>query len=114
MWLWNQKYVVEKTYSLKEVEPELVCEKFFQSSGLHNGVSPALAGRFSTTAPPGKPSPFFLMKISQNRIPVFVGPKGVGVPQRVNMSVCEVAKIYMQLSIINTPIYINHARGKKN
>lgn len=31
------------------------------------------------------------MKISQNRIPVFVGPKGVAVPQRVNMSVCEVA-----------------------
>lgn len=27
-------HVVEKTYGLKGVEPELVCEKFFQSPGM--------------------------------------------------------------------------------
>lgn len=33
IWLWNQMHVVEKTYGLKGVEPEPVCEKFFQSPG---------------------------------------------------------------------------------
>ena len=39
------------------------------------------------------------MKISQNRIPVFVGSRGIAVQQRVNMSACEIAHIDMQATI---------------
>ena len=31
-----EKCVVEKIYSLKEVEPELVCERFLPSLGMDN------------------------------------------------------------------------------
>ena len=38
-------------------------------------VSPALAGRFSTTAPPGKPSLFFLMSLANGLSVLFIFSK---------------------------------------
>ena len=53
-------------------------------------VSPALAGRFSTTAPPGKPLFHFwweLYKIEFTKIPLFMRHKRVVILQTVSVSV---------------------------
>ena len=44
-------------------------------------VSPALAGRFSTTAPPGKPLLELFIKPDCRKVPVEIGPP---FPQKVN------------------------------